>query len=312
LSRIARGFFRLLAVLAIAGVGAAAAGLVLQARADLRHRAQKDLLARASVLVPDIDVALSNDIAALNQTIHRRGFVTLMGRDKWPQMPGFLEGLRRSHPRLKTTAIYDERGVLRVRVPFIRSLIGRRFSQQEYFTAARRSQNVHVSKIFVGLGKEPSIVIAYSLAIRDRKGHLLGVLATTMPVTKLDQIVAPKTAADSVVRLYNQYGQLVEPSPEVKAQDVPADRTVQAALKGSPAAAESGNSVVAAVPMPRTGWVLTITEPTRVAYIGENDDVLHWSLLAGIATVLAAVATLAIGWGAHDRHHASPPPPTDT
>jgi hypothetical protein len=302
-SKLARGLFRLLAILAIAGVGVSAAGLVLQARADLRHKAQKELLARANLAASIIDPAIRDDVDGVQHTIQRPGFVSQVAHRHWTLAKHYVTDLTARRRRLSTASLYDAKGVLRVRSPFASSLIGRRFTQQEYFTAALRSNAVHISKIYRVLGGRGSVVVAFSMAVRTGNGKAVGVLAGTMPVAGLDKLVQPFSGEDSVVRLYDKGQQLVEPSTEVPAQDVPADAHVKAALAGTPGVLESGNTVVAAVPMPKTSWALTLTEPTRAAYIGENDDVLHWSLLAGIATVLAALATLAIGWGIHERRH---------
>jgi hypothetical protein len=194
-------------------------------------------------------------------------------------------------------AVYDAQGRLAARIPYDRSIAGRRFGQQSYFSKARAQGFLYASDLFVQLGRPNSPVIAYSIRI-FHGNSVHGVLVATIPISTFDTIVQPLVPPGWVARLYNTSGERVSPSSEASGKSYSTDAIVGPALSGRSSVHRvggSGGSIVAAEPISDIGWAVVISQPTRLTAKETRDLTERLSLLAGGSLVLAMVAA-AIGW----------------
>jgi hypothetical protein len=272
----------------------------MRARDDAFARQNADARDRARVIASVVHDAVQGNQAAVANTAQVGSLQRAVALSDWAKTGPFLVELITAHPRLTTIAVYDRLGRLILRVPFDRSIVRRRFGQQEYFSKARNSLTPHISNLFVQLGTPKVAVIAYSMRIQFR-ASIYGVLVGTTPITEFDTLVAPYAPAGSIVRVYNESGERISPSSEASGKTYTADPVVGSALSGRSSIHRSGGSIVSAAPVADLGWAVVISQPTRDGDKRVHDLTVRLSYLAGGATLLALVAVVA-AWRRKSRH----------
>ncbi len=294
MSRITRLSVALVTILAVAGVGALGMLLVVRARDDTTARAKERVRDRARVVSQVVRDAVREDLGTVAGTARRTAFYLGIVNKLVPQTNAYLSELLATHPRLVTAAVYDGAGRLVARIPRDASVVGKQFSQQEYFRAARTSSPAHISSLITQLGAPKVAVIPYSIRINYRS-RFVAVLAATTPITGFDELLVPYTPLGWTVRVYDQAGERISPSAEASGKEYTTDPWVGPALKGGSSVQRVDGTISAAEPVADYGWAVVVSQPAKEANADLRKVTTGRGILAGGAFLLALIAA-AIAW----------------
>jgi hypothetical protein len=289
--RLRRALAAAVTLLALAGVAAGGTMIVLQARSNVRDRAVADLHERARAAAAVVAEEVNSDIAKVSGVATQPRFALAVAGRRWPYAQTYAAEMLKSHPRLASARILDVSGFLRVRVPASPTAIGKRFSQQEYFKAARAASTVHISKIFVELGTPKGVVVAYSMAIKVRAAH--GVLVATMPISAFEELLAQYLPPGGEIRLYDAYGELIEPSSRASARSNASDPVVGATLTGRSSARLVGGRLFESAPVTGPSWAVVVSQPSAIIDHEAQHLAMRLSWIAGGIMLLAMIAAFA-------------------
>jgi hypothetical protein len=291
LSRIARALTAFLLLIIVAGVAGAGTLGVLYAREDIRRHQSDAVVDRAATIASIVGDALGNDVNAVRGTSAHPGFHTAVVLRRYGDTSPYLLELASSDPRFAAIAVYDAFGRLAVRLPFDRSIAGRRFGRQEYFSKAKPQGVPHISRLFVQLGQPKVPVIAFSIRIA-RRSSVHGVLVATVPISQYDALIAPYIPEGWTGRIYDSGGDLVSPAKEASGRSFTNDPIVGPALQGRLVNRRVGGSLIAAAPVQSYGWAVVVSQPRATINAHLRDETVRLSWYAGAATFLAIAGVI--------------------
>ncbi|MGZ4145511.1 MAG: hypothetical protein ACXVPP_10175 [Actinomycetota bacterium] len=286
-----RALAAIVALLAICGAGAIGGLAVIDARNSVQDQGDAQLLARAKLASSVLGEAMKSDMDAVSNTADRSVLGSIAATGKWPASYGPLVNLLAHNPRLASASVFDVRGVLQGRVPGDRSIAGQRFSQQDYFQSARRSQGVHISRLFIEIGAPKGPVIAYSTQIRSNPSR--GVLQAATLIRSYESLTSRYAPTGAVVRVYDASGEIVAPAAQASGTTHEKERVVASALAGRTSTVRSKSTVSVGVPVSPVGWAVVITQPLRIADHDARATMVRTSELVGAMFVLALLAVVA-------------------
>lgn len=275
-------------VMFLAAAGGICAWIVIQAQTQAQDAVLLRLQQQAKNIAASVGNEVQEDVAAVTATADFPGMKLSIINKRYSGTTPFLSTLIKLHPRIASVGVYDSLGRLSARLPSDATISGRRFSQQEYFSTARNSNEPHISSLFIQIGKPKGTVIAYSYRIRCRV--VCGVLVGTTPITTFDAMVTPYASSEVAVRVYDSKGELISPTAEASGRSYASDRLVGPALKGRSVALKSGHAASASAPVRDIGWAVVVSQPTATAF--KNADRLRLQLAsAGAAVFLLAIVS---------------------
>lgn len=156
---------------------------------DVNDRARSEAVAER-----DLQHAASHMSRELGRRLEeRRSAVTLASRllDASAPIGGTthrqaLAHIKHDFPEFRTVALLDSAGILRAVEPSAidggtsPALIGRSFAHREYFRSAVADSTTVLSPIYRGTGFDFLVIVAFGRALRDRDGHVRGVLQASV------------------------------------------------------------------------------------------------------------------------------------
>ncbi|MEP7383279.1 MAG: ATP-binding protein [Gemmatimonadota bacterium] len=269
-------------------------------RARIGESARQDLHRAAAQASRELDRRLEE----------RRAAVTLASRLIDPSAPiggpshrEALRIIRTDYPELQTVALLSAAGILlAVQPPSInggdtRTLLGRSFAHREYFRASIADTSTVLTSIYRGVGFDNHVIVAFGRALRDRQGHLLGVLQASVELTD-------STLVEGLMEsTYDAY-LIVDPSGVVAARSgaipvAPLDTLTSETMSqrwGAVPTADTADGIVESeewmVARARTasGWQVFIERPRRAVMAPSRER----RASAALATVLAIALGIAI------------------
>ena len=168
-----------------------------------------------------------------------------------------------------TLFIEDTRGSLLALDPPDQTLLGRDFSQRDYFIGVSREWKPFVSEAFqaASQGNPSTTVVAVPIFAAD--GTPAGVLGAAVDLSRAARWFAPLSAYQDVY-LLDRKGRLITHARDPlgdSLKDLSTDPTVAAGISGTPVlgrAADplSGQAIlVASAPVPNVGWQVVVVDP---------------------------------------------------
>lgn len=219
----------------------------------------------------------------------------------WGRFNAFLQGLRGLDPRIVSTAVFDGTGKLMALDPLDPSALGKDFSSRDYFRGALASKGPYVSEAFRQKAEPRVVVVAFANAIRDSSGTVLGVLASTLPISEFDllskQVDIPNSGS---LQIFDQSGQALSGRPDRELKTHKGHAVIADALAGKTGMREATlpgsreSRLVAFAPVPDIGWAILVEQPISKAFQTITDLTSRLSAVAGLIALVVLIASLVL------------------
>jgi len=195
-----------------------------------------------------------------------------------------------------TVFIEDTRGALVAIDPPDQSLIGRDFSQRDYFIGVSREWTPFVSEAFQGAirGSPPTAVVA--VPIFDAGGNPAGVLGAALDLSRAAEWFAPLSAYQDVY-LLDRKGRLITHARDAlgdSLRDLSADPTVAAVISGAQVLSSASDPLsgdptfIASARVPSVEWQVMVVDPPE-RFSGELSPLLQTILAIRVAMILVVL-----------------------
>jgi signal transduction histidine kinase/ActR/RegA family two-component response regulator len=198
--------------------------------------------------------------------------------------------------------IEDARGTLLALDPPDATLVGRDFSQRDYFVGVAKEWKPYVSEAFQGAAKGNPATTVVAVPVFGANDRPVGVLGAALDLTRAAAWLTALSANEDVY-LVDQKGRLLthvrDPLGQ-SLQDLSADPSIAAALKGAAVIANapdplSGkNSLVATAMVPGASWQIVVVDQADkvAAELSPLVQTMLWIRLATILIVLGLTLVL--------------------
>jgi signal transduction histidine kinase/CheY-like chemotaxis protein len=201
-----------------------------------------------------------------------------------------------------TVFIEDARGVLLAIDPPDRTLIGRDFSQRDYFIGVSREWKPYVSEAFQGAIKGNPATTVVAVPIFGADGRAAGVFGAAIDLSSAADWLSPLSAYQDVY-VVDRKGRLITHARDPLGQslmDLSADPTVAAAIKGTPVLGSAPDplsgksSFVATAVVPDVDWQVVVVDPADkvTAQLSPLLQTILWIRIALVLIVLGLTLVL--------------------
>ena len=201
-----------------------------------------------------------------------------------------------------TVFIEDPRGVLLAIDPPDRTLIGRDFSQRDYFIGVSREWKPFVSEAFQGAIKGNPATTVVAVPIFGADGKPVGVFGAAVDLSSAADWLTPLSTYQDVY-LVDRKGRLITHAKDPLGQslmDLSADPTVAAAIKGTrvlgsaPDLLSGKTSFVATAMVPDVDWQVIVVDPADKvsAQLSPLLQTILWIRIAFVLIVLGLALIL--------------------
>ena len=295
---------RTLVLALVAGIGAVAllvaAAVLVYARADHALRSQAEARVRgtaalAAQLVGEQNTRFSELVQthadALGLAFKRP--LEHLSPAQAAQVAGELRSLNATTSGLRAAALVSPEGRLVASAPPVPRLYGQSFAGRDWYRGVTAVRSPYVSRVFLAADGPKTVTVA-ALVHPARSGRVIGIL--TVGLQHRTQELADEFARSQGIRLTvtDQSGSLVARSGASSnaLMSLRDDPGVLAALQGRPVSGERNGALVGYAPVPTTGWTVSASLPTSVAFA---DVYSLRTLLILVALVLGALLAALTG-----------------
>jgi PAS domain S-box-containing protein len=240
------------------------------AQQQVRAEVQTTDLALAQQIALDTDTELRGIEGALVQLSH----LAVVRQGHTGAMASAFQAFKAARPDVDLVYWLDARGTLQVSYPPNLRTLGATYSSQQFFQRARVASGPIVEDGIVDLTTFDAVV-TFAVPVRDRAGHLRGILATNLLLDDLSASLQTIIAAQAqqgqhlLISIVDAQGRLIA-TPQ-------SERILQPVLEQLPGAADAlaGHTqtrtgtdpqgqqwLYSAVPVPSAGWAVVVQRPT--------------------------------------------------
>ena len=256
-----------------------------------------EALARMATTV--IATEVGGRLRAVQGLAARADVIGLVAAGDWSALNVFLQGLRGLDPDLSSAAMFDVEGKLRVRDPPDPSVLGQDFSSRDYFRGTLGLGGPYLSEAFQQEGTPRAVVVAFSAAIRDSYGAVVGVAQATLPITKFHLISKQVYVSNrGSLQIFDQASHALSAPPD-RALRTFNDHLViakalagQSGVTGSELPGSIGSRLVAFASVPEIGWAVLVEQPRSEAFRPITALTRRLSGVAGLIILVALLASL--------------------
>ena len=216
---------------------------------------------------------------------------------KWNDAFKIIANTPKDFPALERVSLISPAGVLMASSPDISDLIGRNFSERDWYGGVSQQWKPYISEVFRGATNQNSVVISVPILSDDDK--VLGILnLQILTETVLKWIEGITIGAEGFVYLVDQKGHLVAHpkfSPKGDVVDFSSVPLVQKVLNGEGGIEVQYNEIereerlAAYEPISGYGWGVVVTEPVKTAFIYQEE---HARFLLKIYSILFIINLL--------------------
>jgi signal transduction histidine kinase/ActR/RegA family two-component response regulator len=201
-----------------------------------------------------------------------------------------------------TVFIEDRRGLLLAIDPPDRTLIGRDFSQRDYFIGVSREWKPYVSEAFESAVKGNPATAVVAVPIFGADGRAIGVFGAAIDLSSAADWLSPLSGYQDVY-VVDRKGRLITHARDPlgnSLMDLSADPSVAAALKGAavlrsaPDPVSGKMSFVATAPVPDVDWQIVVVDPADKvsAQLSPLLQTILWIRVAFVLLVLGLTFVL--------------------
>jgi signal transduction histidine kinase len=287
------------AVLVVVSLGALSVLAITVGRHTVRSQIQSGNTTSAGLAARAFEQYVLGSVRIVEEASQRPKLSREIRAANWPEASRVLENIAQHFDRFAYLFVQDTQGVIRVRVPYAKT-VGQDFSFRDFFQEAVRTRHSYVSGVYVSRATQQRVVTV-AVPVTDGAGGLAGVLCAALSLDRMSEVLL-ELGRDRPSRMFvvDRQGILVgdsrglrDPEP-VSMADRPIVQAVLAGRAGSMEFREPGSDQLllgAYVPIAGLGWGIVAVTPTAIAYATVTR--LAWGM-AGIS-VTCTVATLFVG-----------------
>jgi PAS domain S-box-containing protein len=211
------------------------------------------------------------------------------------KIPALLHVL---YPGFASFDVIGADGHLDARWPADKADVGKDVASQAFFTTVMRSGKPYISQAVQQESSPRELVTLLVAPVRDQAGHIVGLLAASIPGPGLGALIGGTLLRDgATVVVFDQSGHAFIGPGASATRSFRSAPVVADALAGRTGAATGavpgypGQRLVGYAPVPSTGWVVVVEQPSSV--LDSQVDGLTERLGAiGLVVVLLSVGTV--------------------
>jgi signal transduction histidine kinase len=287
------------AVLVIVSLSALTMLAITVGRHSVRREVQSGNATSAALAARAFEQYVLGCVSIVEEAAQRPKLSQEIRAAKWSEAARVLENIVQHFRRFAYVFVQDTQGVIRVRVPYAKT-VGQDFSFRDFFQEAVRTRQTYVSGVYVARATQQRVV-TLAVPVPDGAGGLAGVLCAALSLDRMSEVLL-ELGQDRPSSLFvvDRQGILVgdsrglRTSEPVSLADRPVVQAVLAGRAGTMEIREPGTDHIllgAYVPIARLGWGIVAVTPAAIAYAPVTR--LAWGL-AGIS-VACTVAALFVG-----------------
>lgn len=272
---------------------------VIDSRAVRRDIVLKGNQALAEMATRVVEPELKGRLRRLEGVAHRPDVITSAAAGDWSRLSVYLQALRGLDPELISTAMLDAAGKLGALDPPDPSVLGMDFSSRDYFRGALASQGPYVSEAFRQRAEPKVVVVAFSVAVRDPSGALVGVLVSTLPIKRFGLVSAEVDVPNGgSLRIFDQSGHELTETGTGDLRTFTDHPVISKALHGESGVMEAalpgstGSRLVAHARVPEVGWAVIVEQPRSAAFKPITELTRRLAGVAGLVTLVALISSL--------------------
>jgi PAS domain S-box-containing protein len=274
---------------------------VLESRRAIRAAVLEDNLTHARTVAALVGAEFKGNLDLTQAFTQRPSLRTAVAEERWEEADKHLTELKQINSDVGTAIILDASGKLTAREPDDPSVIGRDFSFREYFKGVMKTGKPFLSSVYVQTGSPQATVIAVAAPIVGSSQEIVGVLQTTIPVSRFDFLSTDILLPNEVsVRLFDPEGHVISSRGADAEKTYLTSPVVSEALRGESGVGEfevpgtSGERLVAYAPIAQVRWAALVERHRALAYKPVADLTWRLASVAGVILIGALVATLVI------------------
>ena len=226
-------------------------------------------------------------------------FRELIAAGKWVEASRILSRVPVEFPFVDRITLNDVEGTLRADIPEVPAVMGRNFSDRDWYKGVSREWKPYVSNVYeraAGAAK----VFGIAVPIRDPAGRVLGsILMQVRLDTLFEWTREVDIGPEGYLYVVDRNGRVAfhphfpPQGPFVDLSSLSAVRMALEGRKGVQVAAGSSEGeqrVMAYEPVPKHGWAVIAEQPARAAFATRDEQLRRLLLAYGLTISLSALA----------------------
>ena len=227
-------------------------------------------------------------------------FRELIGAGRWTEAVRILDRVRDEFPFVDRLIMTETDGTLRADIPEVPEVMGRNFSDRDWYKGVSREWKPYVSSVYRRAAAPVNNVFGVAVPIRDKDGKLLGSLLLQVRLDTLFEWTRNvDIGREGYLYVVDQAGRVAF-HPRLPLQGdfvdlsaVPAVRMALEGRKGVEVAAAPGakeESVRAYGPVQKYGWAVVAEQPAAAAFATKNQLLGRMLIAYGLTALFCALA----------------------
>jgi PAS domain S-box-containing protein len=271
---------------------------VMTARRSQQAEIEDGEVSAAHLASSALRSALTSRLQLLSNLAAQPGLSAIFTKESQAQQAKIAAALHILYPGFASFDVIGAQGRLDARWPADPAKVGTDLSSQAFFAAAMRSGKPYVSQALQQSAAPRELVTLLAAPVRGPAGHIVGLLAASIPGSSLGDLIGGTMLRDGgALLVFDQYGHALMGPAASATRSYRALRVVAGALAGRTGSATgtvpgySGPRLAGYAPVPSTGWVVVVEEPSSV--LTDQIAGLTERLVAiGLVVVVLAVGTV--------------------
>lgn len=266
-------------------------------RKDLQRQAIEHNSLTARLVAQSVEEEFNGMRRFVENFSHRTKLLEAVTKNDPILLRGKLAEMISINPKFSRGFATDLQGNLLADSPFRPDLVGKNFSDRDWFKGASKLQtNAYVSEIYQRINMDKVDAVTVSVRIKDLKGEDLGFLAAQLTVDKLAAwLQAVKPSSEGLVELFDGNGTPAMPN-RMDHPEAHRFSHIENVMSGSegwlrmddPLTGEE--SLITYVRVPVVGWTVVARQPLHQVFAPVN--VLLHTILGFFAVCLAGTSII--------------------
>jgi PAS domain S-box-containing protein len=244
---------------------------VIAARDSQRTVIEDGEISSAHLASSALGSALASRLQLLTNLADQPGAAAIFAPQARAEQAKVAAALHMLYPGFASFDVISAAGRLEARWPSNASVVGQSESSQPFFVAVTHSGEPYISPALQQQSPPRELVTLLVAPVRDKAGHIAGLLAASIPGASLGQLIGGTMLRDggSLV-VFDQFGHAFMGRAASATRSFRGLSSIAGAWAGrtgattGPVPGYSGTRLLGYAPVPSTGWVVVVQQPSSV------------------------------------------------